>query len=135
VLEEDAPCYFELDDTSPYMLRVAPLRPFLRKPLPQRSAVPAITHVDYSARIQTVSRSLHPRFWRLIHSFKERTGYGMLVNTSFNVRGEPVVCTPEDAWQAFIYTGMDYLVMDNYLFDRSRQSFPQDMMARDFDPD
>ncbi|HEY0612764.1 MAG TPA: carbamoyltransferase [Chitinophaga sp.] len=135
VLEEDAPCYFELADASPYMLRVAPLRQFLRKPLPQRSVVPAITHVDYSARIQTVNQSLHPRFWRLIHSFKERTGYGMLVNTSFNVRGEPVVCTPEDAWQAFMHTGMDYLVMDNYLFDRAQQSFPQDIVARDFDPD
>lgn len=135
VLEEDAPYYFELADVSPYMLRVAPLRGFLRKPMPQRSAVPAITHVDYSARIQTVNQSLHPRFWRLIQSFKERTGYGMLVNTSFNVRGEPVVCTPEDAWRAFMHTGMDYLVMDNYLFDRTQQSFPQDIIARDFDPD
>jgi carbamoyltransferase len=135
VLEEDAPCYFELAASSPYMLRVAPLRPFLRKPLPQRSAVPAITHVDYSARIQTVNRSTHPRFWRLISSFKERTGFGMLVNTSFNVRGEPVVCTPDDAWQAFMHTGMDYLVMDNYLFDRRQQSFPQHIKPRNFDPD
>lgn len=135
VLEEDAPSYFELDASSPYMLMVAPLREALRKPQPMRSEVPAVTHVDYSARIQTVNRSLHPRFWRLISSFKERTGCGMLVNTSFNVRGEPVVCTPEDAWQAFIHTGVDYLVMDNYLFDRRRQTFPQDMPARYFDPD
>lgn len=149
VLEEDVPCYFNMEAPSPYMQMVAPLQEALRLPLPQengepdilerlyhqRSPVPAITHVDYSARVQTVSKTLHPRFWQLIRDFKARTGCGMLVNTSFNVRGEPVVCTPEDAYLAFMRTEMDFLVIDDYLFDRERQAVSQDIQAINFDPD
>jgi carbamoyltransferase len=149
VLEEDALRYFNLATPSPYMLLVAPVQEAIRKPVlqgkgpadmmerlyHQRSNVPAITHVDYSARVQTVNRSLHPRFWQLIHDFKTRTGCGMLVNTSFNVRGEPVVCTPEDAYLAFMRTEMDYLVIGNYLFDRERQASLSGIQPADFDPD
>ncbi len=149
VLEEDALRYFNLATPSPYMLLVAPVQEAIRKPVlqgkgpadmmerlyHQRSNVPAITHVDYSARVQTVNRSLHPRFWQLIHDFKMRTGCGMLVNTSFNVRGEPVVCTPEDAYLAFMRTEMDYLVIGDYLFDRERQASLSGIPPADFDPD
>ena len=86
-----------------------------------RSDVPSITHVDFSARIQTVSRSTNPEYWNLIHAFKDKTGCGMIVNTSFNVRGEPIVCTPEDAYRCFMRTEMDYLVMDKYIFDKQQQ--------------
>jgi carbamoyltransferase len=111
VLEEDIEEYFDLDRQSPYMLLVAPIRKDKKIPLPEnyhdkplherlyflRSDVPAITHIDYSARIQSVSRETNPRYWELIDEFKKLTGYGVIVNTSFNVRGEPIVCTPEDA--------------------------------------
>ena len=86
-----------------------------------RSDVPAITHVDYSARIQTVSRKTNERYWRLINAFKDRTGFGIIVNTSFNVRGEPIVCTPENAYQCFMRTEMDYLVIGNHLFNKADQ--------------
>ena len=86
-----------------------------------RSDVPAITHVDYSARIQTVHQETNPKYWRLINAFKELTGYGLIVNTSFNVRGEPIVCTTEHAYQCFMRTEMDYLVMENFLFDKKDQ--------------
>ena len=134
VLAEDAADYFEVGTASPYMLFVAPVKKSLRcigknntatlteRLYQQRSSVPAITHVDYSARLQTVHRSLHPKFWGLINSFKKLTGCSMLINTSFNVRGEPVVNTPVDAWLAFMRTEMDYLVMGNYVFERVRQT-------------
>ena len=86
-----------------------------------RSDLPAITHIDYSARIQSVSRETNPRYWELIHEFKELTGYGVIVNTSFNVRGEPIVCTPDDAYRCFMRTEMDFLVVGNYLFDKKDQ--------------
>ncbi|MEJ2673400.1 MAG: carbamoyltransferase C-terminal domain-containing protein, partial [Deltaproteobacteria bacterium] len=86
-----------------------------------RSDVPAITHVDYSARIQTVHRDTNQKYWRLIAAFKELTGCGLIVNTSFNVRGEPIVCTPEDAYQCFMRTEMDYLVMGDFLFSKTDQ--------------
>ncbi|MBS0032270.1 carbamoyltransferase family protein [Chitinophaga sp. 22321] len=133
VLAEDAADYFEVSTASPYMLFVTPVKKSLRyinhdntatlteRLYQQRSAVPAITHVDYSARLQTVHRSLHPKFWALLKSFKKQTGCSMLINTSFNVRGEPVVNTPADAWLAFMRTEMDYLVIGNYVFERSRQ--------------
>ncbi|MBU4263841.1 MAG: carbamoyltransferase [Proteobacteria bacterium] len=135
VLAEEAAGFFQLDCSSPYMLLVAPVAEGRRKKLPdnylslelyerlycKRSDVPAITHVDFSARIQTVHKETNPRYWQLIADFKEITGYGLVVNTSFNVRGEPIVCTPEDAYRCFMRTGMDYLVINNYLFSKSEQ--------------
>ncbi len=135
VLREECAAYFDLDSPSPYMLLVAPVQEDRRNPLPEgyasfplldklyhlRSDIPAVTHIDYSARVQTVHRETNPRYWELLSAFKERTGYGLLVNTSFNVRGEPIVCTPEDAYRCFMRTEMDYLVMGSRLFDKSRQ--------------
>lgn len=135
VLTEEIETYFELDRPSPYMLLVAPVCEQRRNPLPEgyeklplydrlyylRSDIPAITHVDYSARIQSVDKSTNDRYWRLIHTFKEQTGYGVIVNTSFNVRGEPIVCSPEDAYRCFMRTEMDYLVIGNYIFDKVTQ--------------
>jgi carbamoyltransferase len=135
VLHEETANYFELDRPSPYMLLVAPVNEARRNPLPPgydnlelfdrlyhlRSDVPAITHVDYSARIQTVHRETNERYWRLIQAFKELTGCGLIVNTSFNVRGEPIVCTPEDAYQCFMRTEMDHLVMGDFRFDKQDQ--------------
>jgi carbamoyltransferase len=135
VLEEDVQEHFELDRPSPYMLLVVPVREHTRAPLPanyaalgmyerlyfQRSTLPAITHVDYSARIQTVSRHVSPRYWQLIYQFKQLTGYGVVVNTSFNVRGEPIVCTPEDAYRCFMRTEMDCLVVGDFLFEKAAQ--------------
>jgi len=135
VLEEDIGEYFELDRESPYMLLVAPVRQDRQIPLPAgyydkplyerlyfvRSDLPAITHIDYSARIQSVSRETNPRYWELINEFKQQTGYGVIVNTSFNVRGEPIVCTPEDAYRCFMHTEMDYLTMGNYVLDKRDQ--------------
>jgi carbamoyltransferase len=142
VLAEDAADYFEVSTTSPYMLFVTPVKKTWRlegsndttdvyKRLYEiRSAVPAITHVDYSARVQTVHRTLHPKFWALINSFKKLTGCPMLINTSFNVRGEPVVNTPADAWLAFMRTEMDYLVMGNYVFEhRQQEALPANMFT------
>ena len=86
-----------------------------------RSDIPAITHVDYSARIQTVHRETNERYWKLISAFKDRTGYGLLVNTSFNVRGEPIVCTPEGAYRCFMRTEMDYLVLGDWIFAKAEQ--------------
>ena len=135
VLEEDIEDYFDLDRESPYMLLVAPVREDRQNPLPEayhdkplyerlyflRSDLPAITHIDYSARIQSVSRDTNPRYWGLISEFKRQTGYGVIVNTSFNVRGEPIVCTPEDAYRCFMRTEMDFLVMGDYLLDKKEQ--------------
>jgi len=135
VLAEDTAEYFDLDRPSPYMLLVAPVREERRTKEPAgytglpmyerlyhlRSDLPAITHVDYSARVQTVHRQTNPRYWELINAFKELTGCGVVVNTSFNVRGEPIVCTPEDAYQCFMRTEMDYLVVGDYLFAKADQ--------------
>lgn len=135
VLAEDAHEYFELESVSPYMLLVRDLVAGRRKPLPPgyhqlpireklyhlRSDIPAVTHIDYSARIQTVHRQTNPGYWKLIDAFKERTGCGLLVNTSFNVRGEPIVCTPDHAYTCLMRTEMDALVMGNYLFLKSEQ--------------
>ncbi|MCX7620939.1 MAG: carbamoyltransferase [Acidimicrobiales bacterium] len=134
VLYERVSDYFELDRESPYMLLVAPVREDLRKPgsgqryddLRQwvnetRSTVPAITHVDYSARIQTVTERRNPRFYAIIKAFEELTGCGLIINTSFNVRGEPIVCTPEDAYRCFMRTEVDYLVLENLLLDKRAQ--------------
>jgi len=114
------------------MLLVAPIRTALRLPVPDgvkglellkqaRSALPAVTHVDYSARIQTVARQDNPLLYELLLRFEAATQCGVLVNTSFNVRGEPIVCSPEDAYRCFVHTEMDYLVMGNFLLDRTTQ--------------
>ncbi len=135
VLEEDCAHYFELTRRSPYMLLVTPVRRDRQIPAPagdedtpmferlyvRRSDLPAITHVDYSARIQTVSRATNPRYWELIDAFKTLTGCAVIVNTSFNVRGEPIVCTPEEAYRCFMRTEMDVLVAGNFLFDKKDQ--------------
>jgi len=135
VLEESAADYFELESPSPYMLIVAPLIPSVRLPMTEaqsqlfgihklnvpRSSVPAITHIDYSARVQTVSASRAPRYHALLQAFADQTGCSMLVNTSFNVRGEPIVCSPEDAYRCFMRTEMDYLVIENYLLSKADQ--------------
>ena len=86
-----------------------------------RSDIPAVTHVDYSARIQTVHKETNERYWKLINAFKERTGYGVVVNTSFNVRGEPIVCTPEDAYRCFMMTDMDVLVLGRHVLLKEEQ--------------
>jgi carbamoyltransferase len=87
----------------------------------ERSALPAITHVDYSARVQTVHEDTNPRYHALLKAFEHLTGCGALVNTSFNVRGEPIVCTPTDAYRCFMRTEMDYLVVENFLLDKKEQ--------------
>ena len=134
-LEERISDFFEIDRPSPYMLLVAPLRgarcvaargderslditDWVNRP---RSDVPAITHVDHSARIQSVSASTNPRYHRLIKAFEERTGSGIIINTSFNVRGEPIVCTPEDAYRCFMRTEMDYLSLGPFLLQKTAQ--------------
>jgi carbamoyltransferase len=135
VLEEDIGKHFEIDRPSPYMLLVIPVLEGKRVSTPgdyndwslykrlyfKRSDLPAITHIDYSARIQSVNRETNPRYWQLIQEFKKLTGYGVIVNTSFNVRGEPIVCTPEDAYRCFMRTEMDYLAMGNFLLDKKEQ--------------
>ena len=124
--------YFELDVESPYMLLVAPVKKDLcRVVAPEikgfdrlkeiRSVLPAITHVDYSARIQTVEREGNPLLYDLLLRFEQATGCGVLVNTSFNVRGEPIVCTPDDAYRCFMNTEMDYLVMGSFVIERTAQ--------------
>lgn len=138
VLEEEIGEYFDLDTPSPYMLLVAPVSEKRRKPLPEnyrdlsmyeqlyhlRSDILAVTHVDYSARIQSVSRRTNEKYWKLLQAFKAATGCGLVVNTSFNVRGEPIVCTPDDAYRCFMRTEMDWLVMGNHLFDKKTQPRP-----------
>ena len=136
ILIDDVNDYFEMEGESPYMLLVAPVQNKIRRQVKTdeerlfgidrlniaRSEIPAVTHVDYSARVQTVSESEHPRYYNLIQAFKELTGCPVLVNTSFNVRGEPIVCTPDDAYRCFMRTEMDYLVLGNYLLDKKKQT-------------
>jgi carbamoyltransferase len=135
VLRERASDYFEIGagQDSPYMLIVAPVQAVLRQPESAagldgvdrvrevRSTVPAITHVDYSARIQTVDRIRNPRLTRLLESFERQTGCPVMINTSFNVRSEPVVCSPADAYRCFMATGMDVLVVENFILLKSEQ--------------
>jgi carbamoyltransferase len=135
--------YFELEADSPYMLLVAPVKECLRLPLvgtaaglqrlrQSRSTISAVTHVDYSARIQTVTRDENPLLYALLQKFEQATGCGVLVNTSFNVRGEPIICTPDDAYRCFVNTEMDYLVIGNFLLERTAQ--PGKPVARTFEP-
>jgi len=135
VLAEDAQHYFDLTTPSPYMLLVQQVKKELQHAVPenyhqqsineklyfQKSSLPAITHIDCSARIQTVHASTNKPFHELLTAFKQLTGCAVLVNTSFNVRGEPVVCTPIEAYQCFMRTGLDYLVIENYLFSKKDQ--------------
>jgi carbamoyltransferase len=135
VLREDVQDWFELDADSPYMLLVADVRKDRQRPMTEqeralfgidklnvpRSEIPAVTHVDYSARIQTVHRETNQRYHQLIRAFKDRTGCPVLVNTSFNVRGEPIVCTPEDAFRCFMGTEMDLLAIGNCIVRKPSQ--------------
>jgi carbamoyltransferase len=135
VLADKVSDYFELDQNSPYMLLVAEVKKELRVAMTEeqkqlfgieklnipRSQLPAITHVDYSARVQTVHPETNPRYHQLISEFEALTGCSVLVNTSFNVRGEPIVCTPEDAYRCFMRTEMDYLVLENYVLAKTDQ--------------
>jgi carbamoyltransferase len=135
VLRERVQDYFELDCESPYMLLVAPVREARRIPMTSaqeglwgidklnvpRSDIPAVTHIDYSARIQTVSRDDNANYYDLIQEFERQTGCGVIVNTSFNVRGEPIVCTPADAYQCFMRTHLDYLVLYPFLLEKGTQ--------------
>ena len=135
VLAEKVDEYFEMKHESPYMLLVCNVKKELRRTLPEgydnytwrdklyyvRSELPAITHIDFSARVQTVHKETNERYWQLIKAFEEQTGWGVIVNTSFNVRGEPIVCTPEDAYRCFMRTEMDYLVMGDVLFKKEEQ--------------
>ena len=150
-LVDYAPEVFEIDRPSPYMLLVAPVREERRIPMSEeqkslfgiqklnvaRSDVPAITHVDYSARLQTVSREDNPLYYEMIDAFRRKTGIPLVINTSFNVRGEPIVCTPEDAYLCFMRTEMDYLIMGTFLLDKTRQPQSHDRLNWDqtFEPD
>jgi carbamoyltransferase len=132
VLRERMSEWFELDADSPYMLLVAEVAPEKRVELSsdeekltgldklkiKRSQIPAVTHVDYTARIQTVSRDTNPCYWDIIEAFRKRTGCPVIVNTSFNVRGEPIVCTPADSYRCFMRTEMDYLVLENFVLSK-----------------
>ena len=135
VLDDRVSDYFELDSPSPYMLLVAPVQPELRIEMSDeqnklfgieklnipRSEIPAITHVDYSARVQTVHEKTNPRYYNLLKCFDQETGCAVLVNTSFNVRGEPIVCTPEDAYRCFMRTEMDFLVLEDFVLEKTAQ--------------
>ncbi len=135
VLREHAGEWFELDGDSPYMLLVADVRPDRRIPVPEsegqlwgidklnvpRSTVPAITHVDYSARIQTVRRDTAPLYYDIISAFHARTGCPVIINTSFNVRGEPMVCSPDDAYRCFMRSNIDVLVIENFVLEKVAQ--------------
>ena len=135
VLRERVADCFEMDCESPYMLLVAPVKKELQIPMTAeqhglwgidklnvaRSTLPAITHIDYSARVQTVTRDTNPDYYDLIKAFEEHTGCPVVVNTSFNVRGEPIVCTPEDAYRCFMRTHIDYLVVGPFLLDKRCQ--------------
>ena len=143
ILREHLMEYFELDCDSPYMLLVAPVSEKIRTHETQshqrgpceieklnvlRSRIPAVTHVDYSARIQTVNRRSNPMYHDLLESFFQLTGCPVVVNTSFNVRGEPIVCTPIDAYRCFMWTGMDNLILGSYLLKKTDQPpFKEDM--------
>jgi carbamoyltransferase len=151
VLAERAPDWFDFDRESPYMLLTAYVRDDRRAPLPPeleaaqglaklaavRSSIPAVTHVDYSARLQTVSRRDNPLYYDAISAFAELTGCPVIINTSFNVRGEPIVCGPEDAYRCFMRTRMDYLFLGPFLLDKREQPETQvdDDWQKEFPPD
>ncbi len=148
VLRERVDEYFEMrpNEDSPYMLLVAPVKEERRKALTEeqsklfgieklnitRSDVPAITHVDYSARVQTIDSDRHDRYYKLLKKFEEKTGCPVIINTSFNVRGEPIVCSPEHAYRCFMSTHMDVLVMENYVLQKSAQPNAKDFDAKKY---
>jgi carbamoyltransferase len=135
VLRERVADYFDMNVDSPYMLLVAPVQESRCIPMSAdqknlwgidllnvpRSDIPAVTHVDYSARVQTVHRDTNPRYYALLEAFGRKTGCPVLVNTSFNVRGEPIVCSPEDAYRCFMRTEMDVLVLENCILHKHQQ--------------
>ncbi|MFA6600880.1 MAG: carbamoyltransferase C-terminal domain-containing protein, partial [Candidatus Omnitrophota bacterium] len=135
VMREKVADYFEMTCESPYMLLVTGVRKAIRREMTSaecglfglqklnavRSSVPAVTHVDYSARVQTVTEEQHPVYYRVLKELNDRHGCPVLINTSFNVRGEPIVCTPEDAYRCFMRTNMDYLVLGNCLLEKKEQ--------------
>ena len=135
VLSEKVADYFEMKNESPYMLLVADVKKERQKEMTGeqkklfgidklnilRSDIPAVTHIDYSARIQTVQKESNPRYHKLISEFEKQTGYAVVVNTSFNVRGEPIVCSPQDAYRCFMRTDIDYLVLENFLLNKTEQ--------------
>ena len=135
VLSEKVSDYFEMENESPYMLLVADVKKERQKEMTEeqkklfgieklnilRSDIPAVTHIDYSARIQTVQKETNPRYHKLVSEFEKLTGYAVVVNTSFNVRGEPIVCTPQDAYRCFMRTDIDYLVLGNFLLNKTEQ--------------
>ena len=135
ILNEEVDNYFEIDRKSPYMLLVANVNKNIQNEMSdeqnslfgidklnvKRSEIPAVTHVDYSARIQTIHKETNPKYWQLVKAFQNLTGCPVIVNTSFNVRGEPIVCSPLDAYKCFMRTEMDYLVLGNYLLDKKDQ--------------
>ena len=135
VLREKVSDFFDIDSESPYMLIVAPVKENIRRKMTKeeegyfgldklhvvRSSIPAVTHVDYSARVQTVTREDNPIYYEMIDKFAERQKCPVIINTSFNVRGEPIVCTPQDAYLCFMRTNMDYLIMGNYLLNKEEQ--------------
>ena len=142
ILREDVNEYFEMrpDENSPYMLLVAPVKQDKRLPVKEadqakgldklkeiRSTVPAVTHVDYSARVQTIDMEHHPRFYKIIQAFKQKTGSPVVINTSFNVRGEPIVNSPHDAYRCFMFTNMDALVLENFVLLKSDQPNAQEI--------
>lgn len=151
ILFEDAGLFFDYSGPSPYMLLIAGVHNNIQKPLPEnyheldimeklyceRSSIQPVTHVDGSARIQTVHAGTNKRYWQLLTAFKKQTGYGLLINTSFNVRGEPVVCTPADAYRCFMRTEMDYLVINNLLLKKSDQpgAGNGEQWKEEFEPD
>jgi len=151
VLADCASDYFELNRDSPYMMIVANVKSHHRKITSTadqncfgidklkllRSDIPAVTHVDYSARIQTVHCDTNRRFYSLLKQFQKRTGCAVLVNTSFNVRSEPIVCTPKDAYRCFMRTELDYLVLENFLLAKTAQPkwLGKDNWRGEFEPD
>lgn len=147
VREEDSSEYFEITRPDPYMLTTAPVKKERRLPkspptasvlerlYQARSDIPSVTHLDYSARVQTVSKETNQPLWKLLTAFKEVAGCGVLVNTSFNVRGEPIICTPEDAYQCFMNTEMDYLVIGTTLFKKENQPEINTLALRKYAPD
>ena len=146
ILEEDIAEFCTLNTSSPYMLLVMPVLAKRCNMLPEdcnggdmysrlyfeRSDVPAITHIDYSARVQTVSRSTNERFWNVINEFKKITGYGIVINTSYNVRGEPIVNTPFDAFRCFMNTEIDYLALNNFVFDKEQMTHLKEEFAKNY---
>lgn len=146
ILEEDIAEFCPYNMKSPYMLLVMPVLAGRCHKLPpdfnfgdiysrlyfERSDVPAITHIDYSARVQTVSKSTNERFWKVISEFKKLTGYGIVINTSYNVRGEPIVGTPSDAFRCFMNTEIDYLVLNNFVFDKTELDYLKDEFAKNY---